>query len=78
MVIAVVITLMALAWGSAAAWLWQDYRQTVARAEAELVRLSIMASEQTHRLLSLSDIFLDSLEMILALSDGEMETLTGP
>ena len=77
-VIAAVIIVTVVAWGSAAAWLWRDYRQSMARAENELIRLSIVASDETRRLLSLADIFLDSLEQILILSNGDMEILTSP
>lgn len=77
-VIASVIAMMVIAWGTAAAWLWRDYRQSISRAEGELVRLSLAASEQTRRLVSLTDVFLDSLEQIILLSEGDMETLASP
>ncbi|MDO8607150.1 MAG: ATP-binding protein [Phaeospirillum sp.] len=77
-VIVSVVAITVAAWGLATAWLWGDYRHTITTAESELSRLSLAAAEQTHRLISLTDVFLDSLEQVITLSDGKMETLTGP
>lgn len=77
-VIAWVVAVLAVAWGVAGAWLWQEHQQTISTAERELVRLNLAASEQTHRLIALTDVFLDSLEQIISLSDGDMDTLTSP
>ena len=77
-VIATVVAVMAIAWGVTAAWLWRDYRQTLFTAEQEMTRLCLAAADQTQRLLSLTDIFLDSLEQIISLTDGEIDMLNGP
>ena len=77
-VIASVVAVMLVSWGSAALWLWRDYRQTLSSAEHDLARLSLAATDQTHRLLSLTDVFLDSLEQIISLTDGEPDMLSGP
>ena len=77
-VIGSVMIVMMFAWGLAGSWLWWDYRQTLSMARRELARLSIAAADQTFRVLSLTDVFLDSLEQIIALTDGETDTLYGP
>lgn len=77
-VIASVVTITVIAWGLAAVWLWRDYHHAITTAESEVKRLSLAAAEQTHRLFSLTDVFLDSLEQIISLSDGDMDTLTSP
>ncbi|TAN61649.1 MAG: hypothetical protein EPN20_12125, partial [Magnetospirillum sp.] len=70
------VTITVIAWGLAAVWLWRDYHHAITTAESEVKRLSLAAAEQTHRLFSLTDVFLDSLEQIISLSDGDMDTLT--
>jgi len=56
---------MVLVWIGGGLWLWNDRATTLAGARAELTRMSFSAAEHAHRLLSLCDLFLESIEPIL-------------
>jgi signal transduction histidine kinase len=78
LVIACAIAVLVVFWGVAGLWLWRDHSRTTSSAEDELARISIGVAEHTRRLLSLADIFLDSLEQTITLGDGSPEGLAGP
>lgn len=63
-VVATALITVTLVWLGGALWLWNDRAATVREAHAELSRMSLSAAEHAHRLLSLSDLFLASIEPI--------------
>ncbi|CCG39717.1 ATP-binding protein [Magnetospirillum molischianum] len=58
------IAIAALIWVGGALWLWNDRVATLQEARNELGRMSISVAEHAHRLLSLSDLFLESVKPI--------------
>jgi len=64
MVIAVALITGALVWLGGFLWLMYDHEETLQETRDELARLSISAAEHAHRLFSLSDLFLESIEPI--------------
>jgi len=63
-VIATALAAVTLIWLGGALWLWNDRVATVREAHEELSRMSLSAAEHAHRLLSLCDLFLGSIEPI--------------
>ncbi|WP_244511103.1 sensor histidine kinase [Magnetospirillum fulvum] len=62
---------MTLVWLGGALWLWNDRAATVRVAHEELARMSLSAAEHAHRLLSLCDLFLASIEPIATRTEPE-------
>jgi len=62
---------LVLIWVSAALWLANDRRQRIDAATDQVRRLTIIAAEQTRRLFSLTDVFLESLEEIVRRGESD-------
>jgi signal transduction histidine kinase len=60
-----------LIWSATAILLWRDHDAAIQSTHAELGRVSLAAAEHARRLLSLSDLFLDSLEQFIELGDHQ-------
>jgi signal transduction histidine kinase len=62
--VATALAATTLVWLGGALWLWNDRAATVREAHEELARMSLSAAEHVHRLFSLCDLFLASIEPI--------------
>ncbi|MBI3445805.1 MAG: hypothetical protein HY055_10715 [Magnetospirillum sp.] len=77
-VIVVAATAIAVTWLLAGLWLWIERQQDLSTTREEVERMSMVAAEQTRRLFSLTSVFMDSLEQILTLDEGDSDPTANP